>query len=72
MKIMEKNCISTLLVFFFFFFFASQSSLTKTNFCSLVFFYVSVHIHSVKNDIFHFCESAKNRLLFIGRNKNHE
>lgn len=60
MKIMEKNCISTLLVFFFFFFFASQSSLTKTNFCSLVFFYVSVHIHSVKNDIFHFCESAKN------------
>lgn len=23
-------------------------------------FYVSVHIHSVKNDIFHFCESAKN------------
>lgn len=56
MKIMEKNCISTLLMFVF----ASQSSLTKKN--KLLFFglfYVSVHIHSVKN-IFHFCESAKN------------
>lgn len=58
MKIMEKNCISTLLVFFFFF--LQVSHLEQKQASVLWSFFMCVHIHSVKNDIFHFCESAKN------------